>query len=368
MGKSEISKNITQKDTVQKDIKRKKTLRPESKQSRPNNIDITVTQEYFNKKNNYKSSELCLKFGGKDCNFKILSTLRRACQNNVPTYAFNFQNIEIQENTSVAFNNDYMKLRLSQLPIFNVKSDLFFLHPKYWKNINFAELTREKHPDEKNIKIYINSHNNSNEVKPITTKDIKVYIEDTQVEMYDPSSPILIILLKPNQTFKCVMTSSLSVGDMHATYCACSNAWATYDNQIKDNGDTIFKEGNLFLKSRGGQSEYDILKHACEYLIKKFEEIKIEIERKVKEKEIDSDLNILILVLDDEEHTIGEMLNYELQDRAVFSAVAKPDHNIRSIVLKIETDGKKKPHDIIKETCDVLKDKFEAIIQKLKNN
>lgn len=323
--------------------------------------DINVEQLYFNKKKGSVASELCLKFTGKDCNFKILSTLRRVCCNNIPTHAFNMLNIEIQENTCVAFNNDYMKLRLSQLPIFNVESELSFLHNKYWKNINFADQNREKHPEEKNIKIYINSHNNSNEIKSVTTQDIKVFINDDQVEMYDPKAPILIIELRPNDTFKCMASTSLAVGDMNTIYCACSNAWATYDDEVKDSGETVFKSGELFLKSRGSQAEYVILNHCLEYLIKKFNDLKIEIERKVNSKEIDDKSNVLILILDDEDHTIGEILNYEIQDLALFSAVSKPDHNIKSITLKIETDGKKKPYELVLEGCSILCDKFKLI-------
>lgn len=331
-------------------------------------IDIDVKEVHYNKKSGIKSSELCLKFTGKDCNFKILSTLRRVTQNNIPTYAFNFQNIDIQENTCSAFNNDYMKLRLSQLPIYNVSSDISFLHQKYWKNINFADTTREKYSEEKNIKIYINSHNNSNEMKPVTTKDIKVYINDEQVEMYDPNAPILIILLRPNDTFKCMMMSSLAIGEMHTTYCACSNAWNTYENEDKDNGETVFKEGHLFMKSRGGQSEYSILNKSCDYLIKKFSDIKLEVDRKVKSKEIDSTANDLVLVLDDEDHTIGEIINYELQDLALFSAISKPNHNIKSITLKIETDGKKKPTELIEESCNILIEKIKKIQSLIKKN
>ncbi len=332
-----------------------------NKDDKVDKYDINVEQLSFNKKKGHQSSELGLKFTGKDCNFKILSTLRRVCSNNIPTHAFNPANIDIQENTCVAFNNDYMKLRLSQLPLFNIPSKLSFLHNKYWKNINFADQNREKHPEEKNIKIYINSHNNSNEIKPVTTKDIKVYIDDEQVEMYDPETPILIILLRPNDTFKCMMTASLAIGDMHTIYCACANAWATYDDEVKDNGETVFKKGELFLKSRGSQSEYSILDNCCEYLIKKFGDLKIEIDRKVKSKEIDNTSDTLILVLDDEDHTIGEVLNYEVQDLALFSAVSKPDHNIKSVTLKIETDGKKKPSDLILECCETLIQKFKTI-------
>lgn len=322
--------------------------------------DISIDKVYYNKKNGHKSSELCVKFKGKDCNIKIVSALRRVCSNNIPTHAFNIANIDIQENTCVAFNNDYMKLRLSQLPIFNLKSDLSFIDSKYWKNINFADTTREKHPSEKNIKIYINSHNNSNEIKPITTKDIKVYIDDEQIEMYDPITPILIVLLRPNDTFKCVMTASLSIGDMHTTYCACSNTWFTYEDEEKDN---IFK-GELYLKSRGEQTEFAILNHACDYLLKKFTDIKTETEKKVKQKIIETDSNTLIYILDEEDHTIGEILNYELQDLAVFSGLSKPDHNIKSITFKIISEGNKKPADLIAEACDILINKLNIIKSK----
>lgn len=336
--------------------------------SRADGIDINVSEVYYNKKNGSKSSELCLKFTGNDCNHKILSTLRRTSQNNVPTYAFNHNNIDIQENTCVAFNNDYMKLRLSNLPIFNINPELSFLHPKYWKNINFADNTRERHPNEKIIKIYINSHNNSNEIKHITTKDVKVYINDEQVELYDPTAPILIISLRPNDTFKCMLTSSIAIGEMHTTYSACSNSWATYENETKENGDTNFIKGELFLKSRGGQSEYAILNKSCEYLIKKFEDIKAEMDRRVNAKEIDVEQSDLIVVLNDEDHTIGEMINYELQDLAIFSAVSKPDHNIRSITLKIESDGKKKSVELLQEACNVTINKFKKIQSQLKKS
>lgn len=330
-------------------------------------FDIKIDELYYNKKKKHVSSELGLKFTGKDCNIKILSTLRRVACNNVPTHAFNHVNIEIEQNTCVAFNNDYMRLRLSQIPVFNLKSKLSFLHNKYWKNINYADANREKHHDEKNLKIYINSYNNSNEIKPITTKDVKCYLDNEQIEMFDPEAPILIILLRPNDSFKAMMTASLGVGDGHHIYCACSNGWHTYDEEIKDNGERIFKSGELYIKSRGEQPEYIILNHACEYLIKKYEDLKSDIEKKVKSKEITADKE-LILTLDDEDFTTGEMLNFEIQENKniLFSGLSKPDHQIKSIVFKIETDGKKTPADIIIETSEIIIKKFKHI-QKMIN-
>jgi len=327
--------------------------------------DIKVEEKYYNKKKAYKSSELCMKFTGKDFNVKILSALRRVCGISIPNHAFNPSMITIEENTCVAFNNDYMKLRLSQIPIFNIESKLSYLHKKYWKGINYADTNRDKHPDEKNIKIYINSHNNSNEIKDITTKDIKVYIDDSQVEMYDPSTPILIVKLRPNDTFKCMMIASLGIGEGDTIYSSCSNAWATYDEDIKDSGERIFKSGELILKSRGQQKEKDILKLACDYLIKKYEDFKIDLENKIKLKQIADDLN-MTLILDEEDFTFGELLNFEMQDNKniLFSGLSKPDHQIKSITFKILAD-KKKPTEILKDTCDIIIEKIKKVKKQL---
>ena len=120
----------------------------------------------------------------------------------------------------------------------------------------------------------------------VTTKDIKCYNDDQQIELFDPEAPILIVLLRPNDSFKAMMAASLGIGESNTIYCACSNVWATYDEEIKDSGERVFKSGELYLKSRGQQKEKNIFNLGCEYIIKKYEDFKIELERKLKTKEI----------------------------------------------------------------------------------
>ena len=55
---------------------------------------------------------------GKDINYIIVNTLRRVILTLVPTFGFDPENITIEKNTSV-YNNDYMKLRLSSMPLIN---------------------------------------------------------------------------------------------------------------------------------------------------------------------------------------------------------------------------------------------------------
>ena len=94
-----------------------------------------------------------------------------------------------------------------------------------------------------------------------------------------------------------------------------------------------------------------------------------DISKAVKErrKEITAEKELL-LTLDDEDFTTGEMLNFEMQENKniLFSGLSKPDHQIKSIVFKIETDSKKTPADIIIETAEIIIKKFKHI-QKIIN-
>lgn len=331
-------------------------------------FDIDVKQVEHKLRHKYHDSLLNLEFTGKDCNFKLLSTLRRVACNNVPTYAFPKNLIDIEENTSVAFNNDYMRLRLSQLPIFNMPAGLSFLHNKYWKNVNFADTTREKHPDEKSIKMYVTIHNNSDEIRHVTTNDASCYIDNENVKIYDRDYPILLISLRPNDTFKCNMTAVLGVGDGHTTFCACANGWVTYDEDVDSNGKKYFKTGNLFLKSSGGQDEYQILLHACDFILKKLVDIDVEFTRKINSKEIEKNKHVS-LVLDDEDHTMGEFLNDEFQNHPgiAYSGVSKPDLQIRSMLFKIESANDKDPFSAMKESIENLREKITFVKSKIQN-
>ena len=98
-------------------------------------FDITVQELEKHESNGLDASWLRLLFGGKDFNIKIASALRRVPYNNLPSYAFPAELITIDTNTTIAFNNDYLRLRLSQLPIMGADPDMYFLHEKYWNKL-----------------------------------------------------------------------------------------------------------------------------------------------------------------------------------------------------------------------------------------
>ena len=334
-----------------------KTLNKNKKQE-VTKTDIKVTELSYVKRHKYISSHLTLNISGKSINHSIINSLRRVMLNNIPIHAFPPEMMTIEENTCVAFNNQYMKLRLSGLPIYNLKTDVFYLPENYWKNINFADPNRIKHPDEKPIDIYINVHNNSNQIKHVTTNDIKYYLDGDEIKPYDENYPILLINLRPNDTFKCHMKAALCIGNNHTRWCAASNSWYDYDDK---------NNFTFHIKSRGENDEYKLLNKACEYLLKKLKDIKNEFIKKEKANEMMTDeLNCLQIELEGEDHTIGELLNYEFQShpKILYSGMIKPDLLIRTIIIKLQGSEKNIVPYLI-EQIELIEEKIQAIKEQI---
>lgn len=322
--------------------------------SKSNGLDISVKVKSYTPQKDYKSSELCIEFTGKDVYFKLINTLSRVASTHLPSYAFPPQLINITENTCVAYDNQYMQLRLSTLPIYNIDLDLYHLHDKYWKNVNYADLNREKHPLEKDIKIYINSTNNTNDILNVTTNDVEIYIDNELTKkIYDTKYPILIIKLRPGDSFKCNMTAALGLGESNTIWRSAVNAYAPYEDEVF----------TLCLKSNGQESEYVILNKTCKHILKRLEDIKKVIEEKVVSQEI-KNIENLILIIDGEDHTMGEIINYELQSHSnLLSGFSKPDLLIKSISFKLFAKEPSKMIASIYESIDNLTNKYNHILK-----
>ena len=325
------------------DIQIKQLEKREYSCSKYNLLDSAEHKNIDNlEKNDYDyyipfSSKLVLQLSGSDNNIKICNTLRRVAMNDLPNYAFPAELIKISENTSV-FNNDMMRLRLSSLPIIDTNIDFFFLEPKYWYNVNYADPKRLRHEQEKQIEISINIYNNTNKIRNVTTNDIHYYEEGQEIKKYDTKCPYLIIQLRPSETFKCSMKATFGTAERNNIW-ACCNAY--YDDMTTDDiKETKIENKNntitFTIESFHNNDEYDLLIKACDYIMKKMDDIMSDLNKKYQEKEI-LDTSSLILVLKNEDHTIGELMNYYFQNhpKILFSGVTKPDHSIKEIKFKI---------------------------------
>lgn len=329
-----------------------------------------------------------IKFHGTDINYILINTLRRIILTLIPIYSFNVDNIEITKNTSI-FDNDYMKLRLSNFPIYLTKS----LNKKYMthKNstiettINHIEtLTKSKileyqanlgsaeidivddieTPDDilNNLTIYINVKNDSsdnvmnvmtNTTSTIQSQGVKYYLGKEQIS-HIYTTPLLIIQLKPKQEFVCTLKSNLNIARSHATYRCCT--LCAYEEITPT-------EFILNLMSRRQLSEKDILIRACKIIKDKIEQSKTIItENILKYKrnyaghnaqttdiiQEQDDASILhyregTIVIEGEQHTLGNLLSHYMRlesEDVEFAAyrVGHPNVNKVEIIYKCSTN------------------------------
>src|ERR1700679_658047 len=108
------------------------------------NIDINIKQIHKQPFENLQASQLILDISGTTVNCCLVNSLRRLCIDHIPTYSGCEKSIVIDKNTSICYDNDYMRLRLSQITVPNVQIDVSHLEDKYWKDIDFGDPNRIK--------------------------------------------------------------------------------------------------------------------------------------------------------------------------------------------------------------------------------
>lgn len=274
-------------------------------------------------------------------NPSIVNSFRRMALDHVPTYAFHPAHIKITKNTSI-FDNDYMTLRLSQLTIPNIDVPVDFLDYKYW-DVDYEDPNRETHPDDTlNLEMFINAVNNTHGIKNITTNDATVFINGNQIEEFDKKYPHLLIQLKPQQEFNCVMRAQLGIGKKSNIFAA---AGCAYFDEVDGSDETSYI---MSIESQGQLSEREILIRCCNVILKKMEYFKEYFEENIKDEKI------LEIDLNREDHAIGNIINEFLQERddIIFSGLCKPDLLVDSVRIKVQS--KKEP--IKKHLIDVMDD------------
>jgi DNA-directed RNA polymerase subunit L len=331
-----------------------------------NDMDIKIKELEKQKSDGLNSSFLKLNFEGSDFNIKIMNTIRRACSNNVPIYAYPVELINIIENTSIAFNNDMMKLDLSLLPVYGEDPEIYELDEEYWYKVNYSDKERKKHASEKNIEFYVAYHNNSQDIVKVTTNNAQVYVDGKQTEMYNKKYPILLIELKPNQTFKCHMKAVLGIAERRddgALWKSCKRAY--YNENINEKDET--KNYEFVVHGNEQFSEYELLIRTCKFLVHKMSKIKKMIQDKDNKGEFPKEKTIKF-IFENEDHTLGEPLNYELQDHKdiIFSGFAKPDHLIKTGVITA-TSVKDTPVNALLDSIELVSIKINKIGYILEN-
>ncbi len=314
------------------------------------------------KTNELGNSRLEFNLSGPNMNYIVANTIRRTIFNDIPIYVFD--EFKFDKNTSV-FHNNYLKLRLRNMPIWSIENNVDFLDNTNIKKP--VEEDFEDNPDEnteagdeveldvektlnsstlKQLTMYINYKNKSNDIVTVTTNDAKFYYDEKQIPSpYKTGIPI--VKLQPNQEIAFSAITKIGTEQEDAMYSAvCVN----YYNQINEN------EFLFVIESRGQITEKRIMQVALiniERRIRNFLKLLLDDKKsdgKIKSEEEKNDQGIIIV--NNEDHTLGNLIARGLQthDKVEFAGYNLP----HPLAKKVHFHYKLKNGNIKKVLEDVV--------------
>ena len=302
-------------------------------------------ESYLNDRS-FNSNHLKLRLKGNDINHVYVNTLRRVIIEEIPSYGINPDLIVINKNSSV-YNNDYLRNRLENFPLvgLDIKFDL-----EEYNNLRRYIRGIENYSNEyedNNINMYLDVKNTEDKIINVTTDDMKYYINEQSIDsIYN--NKILICKLKKDEEINLSLKVDKGVGLNHSRY---SVAHVYYKED--DNNNYL-----LTIEPRGQLEVDEILKRSCEIIKYKLNLIKDKIG---KDKIIDDGNGIIIL--NNEDHTIGNLLTYRLQEnKDIILAGYELEHLlIKDVKIKYTLKSGKLINDILEKEINHLIKYYENL-------
>lgn len=324
-------------------------------------MDLNIKEVKY-ETDEFDSSCLTLDISGKEAHHSIINSLRKVCMDQIPIYALDRGKIKILRNSSV-YDNTEMEVRLSQLPIKRIDTNVKFLPLKYYKNIDFTDPKLERHPDDNiNVEFYLNIKNNGpDKIKYVNTDDLRISINNDIIEnknMYKGKEPITLIELRVGEEFECSMKGILAVGELNSIF----NSSNSYYKELKENEQYLFS-----IESNGQLDEYELLLRGINIIIEKLKIIKENIVN-LQYEMIVTENNSIKLEITNEDFTCGGPLNYVLQGmkEVDFSGVYPPNQMEKNIAITCVIDKKYKIIDIFSKAIDNTIEIYNSIEKKVK--
>lgn len=269
-----------------------------------------------------QSSKLTLLIEGKDTSPAFINSIRRAALLYVPTYVFAEKDINIEKNSEL-YTNDMIRLKISQIIIPNLDNPI-----TSYDEVYYAQKNNETHEKQKDIYITINVTNDTDELMNVTTNDIHYYEDNERKDIFKRKYPYFLLKLRPGEEFRCNARASLGVGIVNDIYAAVSNSYYTYDKE--EDHKYIF-----VMESQGQMDEYEIIDRVTGIMIEKLLRVKHTLKRDYDNAEAKK-LKKFILELEEEDFTLGCILNYHLQSHTkLMSTIKKPDLLENKIVISV---------------------------------
>ena len=208
-------------------------------------IDIDYEVVRYNEE--LGNSILELKIKGKSINYIIINTIRRTILSNIPIYAFNDFNFTVNESI---FNNNYMKLRLKNIPVWGISNtiDKFTQEIKPQMNNVLEEDGLNDVPIDDDIDLendsnvntsslnqltmYVDYKNTENTIITVTTNEAKFYHSNINIQNPYPVA-IPLIKLQPNQSINFSAITVLGIEKENSIYSLKKKAPACTSSILK---------------------------------------------------------------------------------------------------------------------------------------
>jgi len=313
-------------------------------------------------------SRLELHIFGDEINYIIMNTLRRTIYTDIPIYAFT--TINFDKNTTI-YHNNYLRLHISQMPVWGITNNHEFLHDNTKNNEEFKDsqlydninndndddidIEQTKHINISSLNqltMYVNFINkNSHNILDITTNNALFYYKEKQID--NPyTRPIQLVKININQEIVFSAITELGTANKNAIFCAVS----VVAYKQKTENDFIF-----FLESRGQITEKRILLVAIyniEYRMNHLLKL-VKNNNNILKNRTEGKISIL-----NEDHTLGNLITHGLQTHPEISfAGYNIPHPLENTLI---FDFKVKSNNIVKIIEDVIT-KYKKLFNNLKD-
>ena len=323
---------------------------------------ITIKKKLYEQ--DHMNTRLELNIKGQDIDHVVVNTIRRVCLTDIPIYIFN--KFHFVENTSI-FNNNYIKLRLRNIPVIGINSETPFYNKtkqndnnednfmENLMNIDDINLKADYDLESTNLKqltMYLDYQNKTNSIVTVGTDDCKFYYQEKEIKSpYKINIPL--IKLQENQSIKLTAISEIGIEKIDALY---SPASVLYFIKNKD------YDFDLIAESRGQLDEYQIFDYGIDNIVNQLDILKSDI----NQKNIPNDKKNMF-ILENYNHTMGNLLSQGLRrhSEVIFAGYDMPhilDDKIH-IRFEIKSDNIK---NIMNEVIEYYKNVFTKIKSNLK--
>jgi DNA-directed RNA polymerase subunit L len=306
---------------------------------------------------------------GKSIDRSVSNAIRRTILTYVPQYGIYRSGIRIEINTNTGLTNSELICQLEQLPIFDIDVPDIVVNPAEVLsqgqlnqvfgiplNVEPKDIITFRNeptddsfiPTKKSVKMFLRKKNISNDPIHITTHDIKLLIDDKEVENYKKYPPILIFRLRSGGEISFQADAYIGFQRMRTCWqaaCRCVS---------------IIEDEDLHVKfvSLGQINKRQIYVKACGILSKKLSNLKkflMENGSHIGITEEDEEIKASFALFN-EDDTLGNLISTTLKrhPEVLRAGYYRPHLQKRETVIEYDLDAGKNVIDVITFVLDYL--------------